>query len=305
MEQKIFIGGMLLFLFAVISDIVFFMFYNYGFSIMPFEVSIMAVLVFALCMAAAIFIAILKETEKAKENEQRLAAENAALDAHNKMKTEFLEKVSHEMKTPLTVIGGYAQITEQHIDDNAVSDKTRFYLQTIFLESRRLADLVTEMLKASIAKGGHKTDMQTVVTDVIGKVAAMCRPVLDMNKNRLVIDIETDCPDVKVNPAMIIQIFFNLVGNANRHMKTGTIHICAKREGAMVLFTVRDNGKGISPELLPTVFEWGISGDDGTGLGLHICKEIVEAHGGLITAENADSGGAVISFTLPKCGTEN
>ena len=155
------------------------------------------------------------------------------------------------------------------------------------------------MLKTSIAKGGHKTDMQTAVADIINKAAAMCGPILDMNKNRLAIDIETDCPDVKANPDMIIQIFFNLVGNANRHMKSDTIHISAKREGQAVLFAVRDNGTGIPSEILPTIFERGISGDDGTGLGLHICKETVEAHGGLIAGENTSSGGAIISFTLP------
>jgi len=301
--HSIFIVGLLLFIVAVLADS--------GlivrlFHMPPFHMAGVAVLVFALCEAVAVFIATMREIEEAKKNEleaivkgQTLAAENAALDILSRSKTEFLEKVSHEMKTPLMVMGGYAQTTERHINENRVNDKTRFYLQTIFLESQRLSDLVTEMLKTSIAKGGHKTDMQTAVADIINKAAAMCQPILDMNKNRLAIDIETNCPDVKANPDMIIQIFFNLVGNANRHMKSDTIHISAKREGQAVLFAVRDNGKGIPSEILPTIFERGISGDDGTGLGLHICKETVEAHGGVITAENTSSGGAIISFTLP------
>jgi len=301
-EQKMFAVGLFLFIVAAIVD---FGYVSAFFHMPNFHMTGVAVLVFALCEAVAVFTSTMNQLEEAKKNEleaivkgQTLAAENAALDILFRSKSEFLEKVSHEMKTPLMVMGGYAQTTERHIDENAVSDKTRFYLQTIFLESQRLSDLVTEMLKTSIA-GGHKTDMQTSVADIINKAAAMCQPILDMNKNRLAINIETNCPDVKANPDMIIQIFFNLVGNANRHMKSDTIHISAKREGRVVLFAVRDNGKGISPELLPSVFERGISGDDGTGLGLHICKETVEAHGGVIAAENAKLGGAIISFTLP------
>ena len=298
--QIIFLLGALLFLYGTVRDFTYYSFPQ--FPLPPFagtNFTQVTMLAFAFCQATAMFIATIKKVEKAEDERLRLAAENAALDILFRSKTEFLEKVSHEMRTPLMVMGGYAQTTARHIDQNKLSDKTRFYLQTIFLESQRLSDLVTEMLKTSIAQCSHKTDMQTAVADIINKAAAMCQPILDMNKNRLVIDIEIDCPDVKANPDMIIQIFFNLVGNANRYMKSDTIHISAKREGATVLFAVRDNGKGISPELLPTVFERGISGDDGTGLGLHICKETVEVHGGFISAENMESGGAIISFTLP------
>jgi len=296
LEQGIFIIGAIMFFFAVISD---FFFFSFDFDIVAIELTGIGSLIFALCQAASVFIATMKEVEKAKEAEKRLAAENASLDALSRMKSEFLANISHEMKTPLMVISGYAQLSEEQLEAGTADEKTTDRLHAIFLETQRLSGFVNKLLADSATYGGYKIDSRVSVDEIINNAAAMCIPILDAKNNHLAIDIEKNCPDIKTNPDMIIPIFFNLVGNANRHVKNEAIQISAKQEGTMVLFNVRDNGKGIPPSLIDKIFERGISGDDSTGLGLAICKEVVEAHGGTITADNIPGGGANIAFTLP------
>jgi len=304
MEQKIFIGGMLLFLFAVISDIVLFTFYNYGFNIMPFEFSIMAVLVFALCMAAAVFIAILKETEEAKENEKRLADENAAHDTLSRMKTDFLANISHEIKTPLTVVSNYARLTERQLKAGTADEKTTERQNIIFQETQRLSKLVDKLLDISVTKGGFEGFCP--IAGITRQTAQLLRPILAKNGNHLDIHIENDCPPVAANSDSILQVLLNLAGNANRHVKNGKISITVKQEVSTALFRIEDNGTGISEELLGSVFERGVSGDGGTGLGLSIAKELIESYGGSIGIESGkESRGTVVWFTLPLFNVEN
>ena len=245
------------------------------------------------------------ELNTSREKEREINETNQLLARLNSLKSEFLANISHEMKTPLTVMGGYAQLTRKQINMDRVNEKTLENLQTIFLETQRLAGLVDKLLHMSIAEANQKTNISVAVDEIINKAAEMCSPILETNRNRLATHIEKDCPPVNANPDMIIHVLFNLVGNANRHTKSDTIQISASQEGTMVLFSVRDNGIGIPHELMEKIFERGISGDGSTGLGLHICKETVEAHGGTISVENILNGGANISFTLPIYEIEN
>ena len=222
---------------------------------------------------------------------ERMTAENAALDALSRSKTEFLATISHEMKTPLTIIGGFTQLAIEQLETGMASAKTFERLNTVAHESLRLAEFVNKLLADTATASGHKFD---------GYVAAdMCATFLEPNKNRIKITVEENCPPVKANAGMILQVFFNLLGNATRQVKNDTIEISAKREGEMVMFTVQDNGKGIPPELADKIFARGVSGDGGTGLGLHVCKETVEAHGGTIALADTNGRGTSISFTLP------
>ncbi|MCL2420943.1 MAG: hypothetical protein FWD03_03720, partial [Defluviitaleaceae bacterium] len=110
--QKVFIIGMVFFLFATISD---FFHFSFDFVIMPFEMTGIGMLIFALCMAAAVFVATMREVEKAKENENRLAAENAMLDHEKRFREDVMATVSHELRTPLTVMSVYAEMAVAEI----------------------------------------------------------------------------------------------------------------------------------------------------------------------------------------------
>jgi len=297
-EQRIFISGLVLFLFAAVSDIVFFSFYNHGITIVPFEVTGMAVLVFALCMAAAVFITILKELEEAKENQKRLAAENAALDTLSRMKTEFLANISHEIKTPLTVVSNYARLTERQLKAGTTDEKTTERQNIIFQETQRLSKLVDKLLDISVTKGGFVGFCP--IAGITRQAAELLHPILAKNNNHLDIRIENDCPPVAANPDSVLQVLLNLANNANRHVKNGNISITVKQEGSMALFRTEDNGTGISEELLGSIFDRGVSGDGGTGLGLPISKELIESYGGSIGIESGkEIRGTVVWFTLP------
>ena len=111
--------------------------------------------------------------------------------------------------------------------------------------------------------------------------------------------IEKDCPYILANPDMLIQILFNLANNANRHTENDTVAIIICTKGDMVQFQVQDKGAGIPAHILDKIFERGVSGDGSTGLGLVICKEAVEIHGGTIEIESEQGRGATVTFTLP------
>lgn len=98
---------------------------------------------------------------------------------------------------------------------------------------------------------------------------------------------------------MILQVLVNLCANASRHMNGGAVSVTVKQSGDMAEFTVADTGEGIDPELLPHIFERGVSGDGKSGLGLPICKEVIESFGGEISIESEQGVGTRVIFTLP------
>jgi signal transduction histidine kinase len=134
--------------------------------------------------------------------------------------------------------------------------------------------------------------------------------MLKRNENRLVMELDDDVPHVFADSHRISQVLVNLLQNAVRHTKRGTITVSAVPIENFVRIDVSDTGSGIAAERLPVIFERfkshdsgnaGIGRGNGTGLGLHICKHIVEAHGGEISLESAQGRGTVASFTIPAC----
>ncbi|MCL1843813.1 MAG: HAMP domain-containing histidine kinase [Defluviitaleaceae bacterium] len=230
----------------------------------------------------------------------------------SRLKSNFLANISHEMKSPLGIMGGYAKLTKKQIEAGTVSEKTLNNLQTISDEALRLAELVNRMLRASVEMEGASSFACVAPQDIIGNAAALCEPIFTANK--LTIHIEKDCPSVMANPDMITEVLVNLIGNANRHTgrtgkqlpqgatgpKSGIIELRAERTKAgMVTFSVRDNGEGILPDMLARVFIRGVSGAGSSGIGLSTSKETVENHGGEINIESAVGKGTLVTFTLP------
>jgi signal transduction histidine kinase len=103
---------------------------------------------------------------------------------------------------------------------------------------------------------------------------------------------------------MIIQVLTNLCVNANRHTEGGTVRMAARAQAGAVAFSVQDNGEGVRPDLMGRVFERGVSGDHETGIGLAICRDVVEFHGGAISLESTPGEGTLVAFTLPIAGQE-
>ena len=126
--------------------------------------------------------------------------------------------------------------------------------------------------------------------------------VLNKNNNKLALRIPLELPEVKADSSRLQRVFVNLISNALKHTKNGTILVKAEAEGSFIKATVKDTGSGISEEDMPHIWERYYKGkhsETGTGLGLFICKFIIESHGGRIWAESQAGKGTAFMFTLP------
>ena len=141
-------------------------------------------------------------------------------------------------------------------------------------------------------------DLESLVRQTVETYFA----VLNQNQNRLAIRIPLELPSVDADSSRLQRVFVNLISNALRHTHNGIILIKAEENGTFVKVTVQDTGCGISNEDLPHIWERYYKGkhsETGTGLGLYICKFIVESHGGKIDVESEIGKGTAFSFTLP------
>lgn len=228
------------------------------------------------------------------------------LERMNALNLDFFHKIAHELKTPLTVISGYAQLAGLQLAGNELSGETRENLKTVQQEAMRLADLVTKLMEYSYGRQSEVSFGAVEVGALLDSVQAVCAPMCLKNGNRVEV-AGRDCADVYGNKKMLLQIFINLVSNANRHTKNGVVTVSASdgEDGRYAVFRVGDTGGGLSEEAKLHLFEKGWSADGGSGLGLAICAEAVEAHGGSIRVESTGPEGTVFAFTAPKTeGTE-
>ncbi len=308
-EQSAAIYGIAVFFLAAISDI---LLYNNVFSYQhpKTPISEAAMLVFVLAQTVSLFQMNNRVLGESKEAEQKLAAEKEALESLNRLKTEFLGNVSHELKTPLTVMSGYAQTTNQlaerpgELDGGEVSRR----MKLISSEAERLSLMVGQILDVTRMEEGRMAmeKRSCHIDEIIHGAVETHYPMLNKNQNRLKIQIERGLPDICADPARISQVIVNLISNAVRFTSEGVIAISAEQNENQIRICVSDTGIGIAPERLARLFERyggkqksGGGQDTGTGLGLYICKHIVEQHGGTIWIESEAGKGTSVFFTLP------
>ena len=233
-----------------------------------------------------------------------IVSEHDMLVKVNEMKTTFLSDASHELKTPLATMSGYAQNAEMELvsggDTAAIQEK----LKRISSEANRMALMVTQILDATRIEEGRMVlelapcDLDTLVRETVETYFA----VLNKNNNKLALRIPLELPQVKADSSRLQRVFVNLISNALKHTKNGTILVKAEEEKSFIKVTVKDTGSGISEEDMPHIWERYYKGkhsETGTGLGLYICKFIIESHGGKIWAESETGQGTVFLFTLP------
>lgn len=233
------------------------------------------------------------------EQQKKLDEQNHILERAGRSKTEFLSNSSHEMRTPLTVISVNIQTVTEILEDmdDAVKDgEAAELLRNAQQEIMRLSRMVGGML--TLASMSENTDKRTVdFTTLLRGSSEMFSLHLQKRNNRLTTEIAEGL-NVFGNADLLAQVMANLLQNAAAHTRHGVVALQAGKSGHEVLVTVRDTGDGISAELLPHVFERGIS-TGGTGFGLYLCKTIVESHGGRIWIESAPGRGTVVTLALP------
>jgi signal transduction histidine kinase len=171
-------------------------------------------------------------------------------------------------------------------------------------EAMRLGCMINGMVDLATMTGSHKSHQNREKTDlaaILNKCAEASRLRLEQKQNRLRVEI-APLPFVYVEAEQLERVPINLLSNAIDCTQGGEITLSASADVNYVTVSVRDTGSGIPPELLPRVFERGVSGKGGKGYGLSICKTIVEAHGGTIEVESEPGGGTNVAFTIPVYG---
>ena len=219
-----------------------------------------------------------------------------------RVRRDFVANVSHELRTPLTAIQGYAE-TLISLD---ASPECRRFGEIILKHGVCLSRMVDDLLTLARLEGktGSLELSPTDPRDAVSQATGMCREVLERRKCSVVVDIPEDCRVMASQPHLA-QVFRNLIENAGRYApEGGDVRISARVSGPDVVFRVVDDGPGIPKADLERIFERFYQverhrGQATTGLGLAICKHIVERHGGRIRAESpAQDGSTALVFTL-------
>lgn len=241
--------------------------------------------------------------KKLKEYEEKAQkAENAS-----KMKSLFLANMSHEIRTPLNAIEGFSRVIAE---TDSQEDRLKFY-EIIESNNNRLQSLVNEILDLSRVESGEIV-VKTAPTDL----NELCTSVKNIFKFRCPDSVKLDFEESTLSVVMntdanrLTQVFSNLISNALKHTSVGKIAYGYKilNEGTMIEFFVEDTGAGIKKEDIEHIFETYVSRDaettkNGYGLGLPLCKIIVEKLGGLISVESEVGKGTIFRFSMPFHGT--
>ena len=232
----------------------------------------------------------------------------APLEEMERMRSEFIGMVSHELRMPLTSIKG-STATVLGASRMFSPVETREFFRIIDDQADRMIGLIADLLDA-----GRIADGSLSVSPEPSEVAALVDLARTTflsggGRHTVLIDLPSDLPRAMADRQRIVQVLNNLLANAARHApESSPIQIAGERDGLHIAISVADEGRGIPPEHLAHLFrKYSVAADDkrragtgGSGLGLAICRGLVEAHGGRIRAESGGPGlGSRFTFTLP------
>ena len=215
------------------------------------------------------------------------------------VRRDFVANASHELKTPLTAISGYAETLLADQTDPAI---TRQFLETILANARRMQRLVDDQLDLSrIESGGWLPTREHVAIEPAAREAWGLLVGAGPARPALVVTLDPIANFVTADPDALRQVLGNLLENAARYAPSGTVTVSARAEPGFTRISISDTGTGITSEHLPRIFERFYRVDPGrsreqggTGLGLAIVKHLVEGHGGRVEAESELGRGTTI-----------
>ena len=222
----------------------------------------------------------------------------------DRIKSEFVNTVSHDLRSPLTAILGYIELLERV---GPLTDAQREFVRRVQLSVNNITLLISELLDLGRIEAGFDALKEIVPFAAIVRYAVeSLNTRLRGKQQELTLDIAEDLPTVLGNPGRLRQMVSNLVGNAITYTQTGgKISVCAKTEENQIIFSVSDNGPGIPPSDQPYIFDKFYRASNvppdvqGTGLGLAIVKSIVENHQGRIWANSTLGQGTTFTVVLP------
>lgn len=254
-----------------------------------------------------------------------LAEANIRLSELDRLKSGFLSTVSHELRTPLTSILGFAKLIGRDFNEQflplaegtpalqARGRRIAANLGVVYGEAERLTRLINDVLDLNRIESGNMLwrDTRFNPMEVLGTTARNIKGLLAQRPEiSFVLEADEDVPEVCMDPDQLIQVATNLLQNAVKFTREGTVRMTVRREGESLMLAIADSGIGIPAEELEAIFgkfhQVG-RGDTmrettkGTGLGLAICRQIVQHYGGRIWAESQPGQGSVFYVLLPGC----
>ncbi|MGC2574172.1 MAG: HAMP domain-containing sensor histidine kinase [Candidatus Nitrosopolaris sp.] len=261
------------------------------------------------------YVSIFESLWKQSELYQKLSELFEELKIRDKVQTEFINIAAHELRNPIQPIVGLAEILrskKKEITNTNIYDE---YLSIIIRNARRLKDLtdnildIARMESQSISLNKQIVNIDSLILDAVQDIMKgqsqvtrnlklICHNITKKGDVAELADHEDIM--VYVDRGRISQVISNLIDNAFNFTKNGSITLTKKIEDGSVVVSIKDTGSGIDPQILPRLFtKFTTRSERGTGLGLYICKRIIEAHGGKIWGENNVDQGATFSFSLP------
>ncbi|GIP36076.1 ATP-binding protein [Paenibacillus sp. J2TS4] len=245
-------------------------------------------------------------------NSQENAKLNKQLKKADKLKDQFLANTSHELRTPLHGIMNIAQTVvtkeKQRMNESSVKD-----MELLITISRRMSHMLGDLLDVAQLQE-HRIGLQQEplqIQSVVPGVIAMLQFMTEGKPIRMHMDIAESMPPVMADEKRLVQILYNLLHNAIKYTEEGTISVSAEKRDRYAVIHVSDSGVGMNEETQERVFlpyeqgSYGISDGRGIGLGLSICKQLVELHGGKLTVRSEPGKGSVFSFDLPLARVPN
>ncbi len=260
--------------------------------------------------------------EDVRKSKLEAEAASKAAEKANEAKSAFLSTVSHELRTPLTSVLGFAKIIRKRLEErifpafektdpktektiNQISEN----LKVVISEGERLTHLINDVLDLAKIEAGKMEWNQEVISmpEVAERAIAASSALFDQKSLKLIRQIDNRLPEITGDKDKLIQVIINLISNAVKFTDKGSVTCKVFKEKDEIIVSISDTGIGIAPEDFAAVFEQfkQVGGDTltdkpkGTGLGLPICKEIVEHHGGRLWVDSTLGEGSTFSFALP------
>ena len=277
-------------------------YFKFNFSLDGYPVTFIGMLAISV-ITSATTTALKRQRQAIADREKALAEAD-----REKLRANLLRAISHDLRTPLTAISGNAgMLMEKSVSLNE-NRKQEMY-RSIYDDSMWLVNLTENLLSITRIENGTLPLRRDA--ELIGDIFHEALSHVDRRaaEHEIRVELEDDMLMANMDARLIVQVIINIVNNAVKYTPEGSdICLSAKKENSMVRIEIADNGPGISDEAKQRLFDMfytvntGSAGADsrrGLGLGLSLCKSIVEAHSGSITVHDNQPHGSVFSFTLP------